>query len=50
MNQINKQHIFHAVVNLNLIVKNVIQIEGWIKNCVNLVQQFNEMCARKLYL
>ena len=36
--EINKEHeenIFHVVVNVNLMVKNVIQINSWIKNWVD---------------
>ena len=36
MNQKQWQNIFHAIINVNLMVENVIQIKSQIKNCFDL--------------
>ena len=51
MNKKNWQHIHHANVNVNLTVKNVIQIKFGIKINVDVSAKLQEkLCLKKLYL
>ena len=50
MNQKYKQNIFHATVNVNLMVQNVIEIKSELNKCfdVRVKRQGNITCAKKI--